>query len=404
MADLIGEMLGQYQIIDQIGMGGMATVYRAYQANMDRYVAIKVLPKQLAEDPQFFGRFEQEARTIARLENKHILPVYDYGEYNGHTYLVMRYIGTGTLKNLVTRGPLALVDSVTYFTQIADALQYAHDHGVIHRDVKTSNVLIGDSQDCYLTDFGIAKLAASASHFTGTGGVIGTPAYMSPEQCHGLPVDARSDIYSLGIVLYEMLTGAVPFEAETPVAVVLKQVNEPLPPPRGMNPSIPECVEKVLFKALAKEPEDRYQTVKAFSDALRDAYESFTERQTVSFPSPVVQAIPEPPTATRESLPTKPMTPAQPTRPRWLLIAGLAAILIAAGIIAALALSGGDEDQNADDETTTEIGAAGEVVTPDDELSPAVAHRRSNARRPYDRDRGRRARRRGYLRESGRSS
>jgi ligand-binding sensor domain-containing protein/tRNA A-37 threonylcarbamoyl transferase component Bud32 len=365
MADLIGQMLGQYQIVEQIGMGGMATVYKAYQANMDRYVAIKVLPRQLAEDPQFTGRFEQEARTIAKLENKHILPVYDYGQHNGHTYLVMRYIGTGTLKNLTGQGALPLPDAVQYFTQIADALQYAHDHGVIHRDIKTSNVLIGDGKTCYLTDFGIAKLAASSAHFTGTGGVIGTPAYMSPEQCHGLPVDARSDIYSLGIVLYEMLTGVVPFEAETPVAVVLKQINEPLPPPRNLNMAIPEAVEKVLFRALAKEPDHRYQSAADFSEALQDAFESFTEKQTVMFAhAPLAPAAMAP---TQTAAPTAPVAAApERARPRWLLFAGLAALALAAVIIGLLVLAGGEDDEEAQDEPP----ATAEVVNTPFEITP----------------------------------
>jgi ligand-binding sensor domain-containing protein len=359
MSDLIGQMLGQYQIVEQIGMGGMATVYKAYQASMDRYVAIKVLPQQLAEDPEFIGRFEQEARTIAKLENQHILPVYDYGEYNGYTYLVMRYIGTGTLKKVVEQGALPLAAAVNFLTQIADALQYAHDHGVVHRDVKTSNVLIGEGQVCYLTDFGIAKLAAGSAHFTGTGSVIGTPAYMSPEQCNGLPVDARSDIYSLGIVLYEMLTGALPFEAETPVAVVLKQINEPLPPPRALNPGIPEAVEKVVFRALAKDPDDRYQSAKDFAGALREAFESFTERQTASFPIPAAQPVIEAPT--RESAATTPVSAARPTRPRWQLWAGLAALAAAVVIIAIIALSGGGGKPKTGGATA--IGAAGEVAT-----------------------------------------
>jgi tRNA A-37 threonylcarbamoyl transferase component Bud32 len=376
MTDLIGQMLGHYQIVEQIGMGGMATVYKAYQANMDRYVAVKILPKQLAEDPQFIGRFEQEARTIAKLEHKHILPVYDYGKQDDQTYLVMRYIGTGTLKDLVARGPLALADAVEYFSQIADALQYAHDHGVVHRDVKTSNVLIGERRTCYLTDFGIAKLAEGAAHFTGTGVMIGTPSYMSPEQCHGLPADSRSDIYSLGIVLYEMLTGAVPFEAETPVAVVLKQVNEPLPSPRKLNPSIPEAVEKVLFRALAKEPDDRYQAASDFSEALREAFETFTERQTMSF---AVPAAAPPATETRPAVSTSPLAAVPARRPRWQLFAGIAALALAVVIVAVLALSGGGDDGNEGQEavvsadTPTEaVGETEETTVPASEAPPST--------------------------------
>jgi ligand-binding sensor domain-containing protein len=341
MADLIDQKLGQYQIIEQIGMGGMATVYKAYQASMDRYVAIKVLPRQLAEDPTFIGRFEQEARTIARLEHKHILPVYDFGTQDGYTYLVMRYVGTGTLKDLTAQGPLSLLDTVEFFSQLADALQYAHDHGVVHRDVKTSNVLTGEGRQCYLTDFGIAKLAEGSSHFTGSGTIVGTPAYMSPEQCSGLPVDARSDLYSLGIVLYEMLTGALPFAAETPIAVVLKQVQEPLPSPRNLNPAIPEAVEKVVFRALAKEPEHRYQSAQAFADALHEAVEVFGQGQTASLPAPVEQFVPLPPTQ-----PAAPTTPVTVRHKRtWLPWAGAAAVAVLVAVIAGLVLLTGGNEQ-----------------------------------------------------------
>ncbi|MBN1201697.1 MAG: protein kinase [Anaerolineae bacterium] len=284
MTGLTGQVLGNYRIIERIGLGGMATVYKAYQASMDRYVAIKVLPRQLADDPSFIGRFEHEAQTIARLEHKHILPVYDFGEYDGYTYLVMRYVESGNLKDLTKQGPLPLPDVVTYLSQIADALQYAHDRGVIHRDVKTSNILIGEGKQTYLMDFGIAKLAVGSTQFTGTGALLGTPAYMSPEQCSGMPVDTRSDIYSLGVVLYEMLTGAVPFEAETPVAVVLKHIQDPLPSPRLLNPSIPESVERVLLHAMAKEPESRFQSAKEMADALQNAFEALKVQHTSEIP------------------------------------------------------------------------------------------------------------------------
>ncbi len=371
MADLIGQMLGQYQIVEQIGLGGMATVYKAYQASMDRYVAIKVLPQQLADDPTFFGRFEQEARTIARLENKHILPVYDYGQHGGYTYLVMRYVGSGTLKDLIDRAALSLPDAVEYFTQIAEALQYAHEHGVIHRDVKPSNVLLGDGKQGYLTDFGIAKLAAGSSNFTSTGAVIGTPAYMSPEQCSGLPADQRSDIYSLGIVLYEMLTGRVPYQAETPVAVVMMHVTEPLPLPRSINPTIPEPVERNILRALAKDPDHRFQSAKEFADTLRAAVEDFTQQQTLMLPGGSVRAMAAPPTRPggSEDL-TEKLTPSPAAVPdrrlplRWIGLAALAVIAVSA---AAILLSGGK-----DDKTTPETPAAVTEPTPPPAVTAAT--------------------------------
>src|SRR5512138_1088612 len=261
-----GQMLGPYRIISQIGRGGMANVYKAYQPSVDRYVAIKVLPSQLAGSREFATRFHQEARIIARLEHPHILPVFDYGESDGTAYFVMRYLDTGTLKDLMESGrPLPLNDIDRIFTQLADALSYAHSHGVVHRDLKPANALIDSQENAFLTDFGIAKLLESASpRLTQTDAVMGTPAYISPEQAQAHPVDQRSDIYSLGIILYEMVTGRVPFIAETPLAVLLKHVGDRLPPPSSVKPDIPEAIEHVVLKALAKHPGDRYATVAEF--------------------------------------------------------------------------------------------------------------------------------------------
>ncbi len=249
-----GQMLGPYRIINQIGEGGMATVYKAYQPSMDRNVAIKVLPSKLAESSEFTQRFQQEARIIAKLEHPHILPVFDYGENNGVTYFVMRYLDAGTLREKMETGrPLPLDEIDRLFTQLADALSYAHSNGIIHRDLKPSNALIDLQGNLFLTDFGIAKLLESASpRLTQTDAIMGTPAYISPEQAMAIQVDQRSDIYSLGIILYEMVTGRVPFVAETPLAVILKHVSDPLPLPSTVKADIPEAIEKVVLKALAK--------------------------------------------------------------------------------------------------------------------------------------------------------
>lgn len=275
MTELIGQMLGPYRIIEQIGMGGMATVYKAYQASVDRYVAVKVLPRQFAEDPSFLGRFEQEARTIANLEHPHILPVHDYGEQQGITYLVMRFIQAGTLKDTIAdRGPLNLDEALRIMEQVGGALGYAHSRGVIHRDMKPSNVLVDARGDCFLTDFGIARIVEGTTEFTATGRILGTPAYMAPEQGMGEKADARSDIYALGIILYEMVTGKVPYEAETPLAVLMKHATAPLVPPRQIRPDLPESVERVILKALAKIPEDRFQRVEDMLSGLRQAISS----------------------------------------------------------------------------------------------------------------------------------
>jgi serine/threonine protein kinase len=235
----------------------MAAVYKAYQPGLDRYVALKVLPAHLADEPGFAERFKREARAVAKLEHPHILPVYDYGQEGDLSYIAMRYVEGGTLKALLGK-PLELALIVGLIAQIGEALDYAHDHGVIHRDVKPSNVLLDKGNWALLTDFGVARMVEATQQLTATGVGVGTPAYMSPEQGQGKKVDGRSDIYSLGVVLYEMLTGRVPFEAETPLAVVWKHVNEPLPLPRSINPDVPEAVERVVLKAMAKAPEDRF--------------------------------------------------------------------------------------------------------------------------------------------------
>jgi len=272
MNPYIGKTLGSYRLVEQIGQGGMATVFKAYQPSMDRYVAVKILPSHFTQDATFVARFTQEARVLARLEHPHILPVYDYGEQEGVTYLVMRYIEAGTLHDLITqRGTLTLHEIARLMGQVGRALGYAHDQGVIHRDIKPSNVLIDPQGNAFLTDFGIAKIVAGTSNFTGTGAVIGTPAYMAPEQGLGKPLDARCDIYALGVMLYEMVTGQVPFDAETPLAVMMKHVYDPLPLPRSLRPDIPEVIERIILKALSKMPEDRFQSAVQMVETLERA-------------------------------------------------------------------------------------------------------------------------------------
>ena len=267
-----GQMLGAYRIINQVGQGGMATIYKAYQPSMDRNVAVKVLPGNLADSKEFTQRFQQEAHIIARLEHAHILPVFDYGESDGVSYFVMRYLEAGTLKNKMEAGPLSMSEIDRIFTQLADALSYAHSQGVIHRDLKPANALVDSQGNLFLTDFGIAKILESASpRLTQTDAIMGTPAYISPEQAQAQKVDQRSDIYSLGIILYEMVTGRVPFVADTPLAVILKHVSNPLPLPSSIKTDIPEAIEHVILKALAKNPDDRFNNVADFLTAWKNA-------------------------------------------------------------------------------------------------------------------------------------
>lgn len=271
MENLTGMQFGAYQIIAPLGEGGMAAVYKAYQPATERHVALKVLPRHFAKDAQFSERFQREAKFVAQLQHPHILPVFDYGQSDDYTYIVMPFIQGGTLTGLLKGQPLSLSYIRQVISQIGDALNYAHAHGLVHRDVKPSNILVDESGNCLLTDFGLARMVEDSVKLTTSGTLMGTPAYMSPEQGAGQEIDARSDIYSLGVVLYEMATGRVPFRAETPLAVVFKHIQDPLPSARSINPALPEAVELVILKALSKSPADRYQTAGEMVRAIQAA-------------------------------------------------------------------------------------------------------------------------------------
>jgi serine/threonine protein kinase len=324
MFDFIGKKLGPYEIGEPVGQGGMATVYKAFQPSMNRTVAIKILPPQLAQNAVFLARFRQEAQVIARLEHAHILPVYDYGESGGVIYIVMRYLDAGSLQKRIDAGRMPSRDANKYLAQIASALDYAHQQGVIHRDIKPSNVLIDRQGDAFLTDFGIAKMVEGTLDLSGTG-VIGTPQYMSPEQGQGLEVDARSDVYSLGVVLYEMLTGRLPFEAETPLAVVVKHITAPLPPARTFAPDLPESIEAVLNAALAKAPAERFAAAGELAAAFDQAFRSGVQPETKPF------ALKRTPTEPSDS--ARPTVVALPRVRRARVLAG-AALVGLIGIIA----------------------------------------------------------------------
>lgn len=282
MEDLTGRQFGHYQIVAPLGEGGMAAVYKAYQPSMERYVAIKVLPRHMATSEEFLNRFRREAKLLAQLQHPNILAVFDYGESDGYPYIVMPFVPSGTLADLLKGRPLPLHKARRIMTQIGDALAYAHARGMIHRDIKPSNILMDESGNCLLTDFGLARMVESSSKLTSSGTVLGTPAYMSPEQGAGSEIDHRSDIYSLGIILYEMVTGRVPYNAETPIAIVFKHIQDPLPSARKLNPDLPETIELILFKALAKNPEDRYQSVEGFVQAIQSAVPDVLVGETIS--------------------------------------------------------------------------------------------------------------------------
>ena len=273
MTNLIGQSLGRYHILEQLGEGGMATVYKAYDTRLETDVAVKVIrTDNLAPSivERALKRFEREAKALAKLTHANIVKVTDYGEYEGKPYLVMPYLPGGTLKARLQGKPMPWREAVHWLLPIARALSYAHKQGMIHRDIKPSNILITEAGDPLLTDFGIAKIIDEEAtvDLTGTSATVGTPEYMAPEQVTSKTVDARADIYALGVVFYEMVTGRKPFQADTPMAVLFKQASEPLPRTGQFVRDVPESVEKVLIKALAKKPEDRYQSMDEFVNAM----------------------------------------------------------------------------------------------------------------------------------------
>ncbi|NPV87177.1 MAG: serine/threonine protein kinase [Anaerolineae bacterium] len=289
MSDLSGKSIGRYHIKALLGKGGMAEVYRAYDTLLEREIAVKVIRAERSGDESFLKRFEREARAIASLQHPHIVRVHDAGETDGDPYLVMDYLPGGTLKEYIERAgqnrPIPVRQAARLLAPIARALEYAHQHHIVHRDVKPANILLTANGEPMLSDFGIVKLLEDdATQLTVRGMGIGTPEYMSPEQWKGA-ADARSDIYALGVVFYEMVTGVRPYTANTPAAVMLKHLTTPLPPARQHVPSLPEAVDAILARALAKDPQDRYPDMGGFAADLEKLAQEekpliiFTQRQ-----------------------------------------------------------------------------------------------------------------------------
>jgi serine/threonine protein kinase len=286
MSFAIGENVGPYRIIEQLGQGGMATVFKAYHPALDRYVAIKVLHPAFKEEPNFLSRFQREARVVARLEHPNIVPIYDFAEHKGQPYLVMKFIEGQTLKARLNEKPLTKEEAVEIVDAVGGALAYAHKQGVLHRDVKPSNVLLSPDGSIYLADFGLARMAQAGASTLSKDVMLGTPQYISPEQGQGVrDLDQGTDIYSFGVLLYEMVVGRVPFNADTPFAIIHDHIYTPLPPPSAVNPNVPEVVERVLLKSLEKDRKGRFETVEqqvqAFRTAVLDGEGAFLE--TIAF-------------------------------------------------------------------------------------------------------------------------
>ena len=273
MSFTIGENIGPYRIIGQLGQGGMATVYKAYHAALDRYVALKVLHPAFNQDQTFTARFQREARVVAKLEHSNIVPIYDYSEHEARPYLVMKYIEGDTLKARLNQGPLKSNEIEDVINSIGSALAYAHRQGILHRDIKPSNVMIATDGSMYLADFGLARIAQAGESTMSSDSIMGTPQYISPEQAMGIKdLDAGTDIYSFGVMLYEMVVGQVPFSADTPFSIIHDHIYTPLPLPMKVNPNVPEPVQRVLLKALAKNRLDRYESVEEMMDAFKGAW------------------------------------------------------------------------------------------------------------------------------------
>ncbi|MBN1967040.1 MAG: serine/threonine protein kinase, partial [Anaerolineae bacterium] len=380
---MIGTRLGSFLIVEEIGRGGMATVYRAVQEQVGRDVAVKVIHRAIALDATAVERFQREAQLIARLEHPHILPIYDYNPTTDPPYIAMRYLPTGTLKDILDRGQIPHAEVVFLFRQIAAALDYAHRQGVVHRDIKPSNILVDGDGNAFLTDFGVARMVESTQGLTASGAAVGTPGYMAPEQGLGVQVDGRADVYSLGVMLFEMLTGQPPYDAETPMAVILRHINEPIPSAHAVNPDLPAEIDDVIGRAMAKEPEGRYQTA---TEMVRDlarvigegsdmtplhlrrvAQETIAEIEERRIAASTIAGAPKqtpavPPTVPAPPVSTSPSITIQLGSPRSLLgLLGVIVVLLLIVVIAVLALTGNQANQAAT-QTAQAVATAGEAT------------------------------------------
>ncbi len=393
MPFVVGENVGPYRIIEKLGRGGMATVFKAYHAALDRYVAIKALHPAFMEDPNFLARFQREARVVAKLEHPNIVPIYDFAEHEGRPYLVMKFIEGDTLKARVVRDGVLKDQIIDIVEAVGAALTYAHGQGILHRDVKPSNVLLANNGRIYLADFGLARIAQAGESTLSGDMMLGTPQYISPEQAMGIgDLDAGTDIYSFGVMLYELTVGQVPFSADTPFSIIHDHIYTPLPLPRTINEKVPEEIERVLLKALAKERSDRFEDIAAlvyaFSQAFAQADSGIipgvqavveAQRTVAPFPPTIGEAIPGPgegaistasiPEAHEKQVPSVPTKKAKEKKPffrrlRWWQIA-----IVAVGLVLCCLFTIGiisqrqKEQQQAAETTIPTVGVVDELPT-----------------------------------------
>ncbi len=334
------ENIDRYKILHELGRGGMATVYQAYDPRFEREVAIKVLPSEFLHDPQFRTRFEREAKAIASLEHPAIVPVYDFGDEQGQPFIVMRLMSGGTLSDRLRSGPLPLPTVIEIISRLAPALDAAHARGIIHRDLKPGNILFDRYDNAFLSDFGIARNPSAGATLT-IEGVIGTPAYISPEQVQGnRAIDGRSDTYALGVLAYQMLTGQVPYPADTAGRMMMAHVLEPIPDVNNLRSGLPAGIPAVLQKVLAKDPDERYSKASEFAAELKTA--SMAEMPTqLARPDEVVNAPTRIHSRPAVGSAQSATAPGVNSRQRWIIIGGgLLLVILVAGIVGGALLTG----------------------------------------------------------------